>query len=163
MAKYLLLASYSAEGSKGLMKVGGTKRVTAARTLVESLGGKLESLYFAFGDTDVVAIVDLPDNATGRSCVADDRWLRCADRKDDRPADAGRHRPGGQEIRHLYATRALGVKSHVVVSRRSSVVSRKSSVISLSHQTRLRTRLCLHHDCRLPTADCRLSELPTVD
>ena len=64
MAKYLLLASYSAEGSKGLMKDGGTKRVTAARTLVESLGGKLESLYFAFGDTDVVAIVDLPDNAT---------------------------------------------------------------------------------------------------
>ena len=46
------------------MKDGGTKRVTAARTLVESLGGKLESLYFAFGDTDVVAIVDLPDNAT---------------------------------------------------------------------------------------------------
>ena len=42
MAKYLLLASYSAEGSKGLMKDGGTKRVTAARTLVESLGGKLE-------------------------------------------------------------------------------------------------------------------------
>ena len=63
MAKYLLLASYSAEGSKGLLKDGGTKRVTAARTLVESLGGKLETLYFAFGDTDVVAIVDLPDNA----------------------------------------------------------------------------------------------------
>lgn len=63
MAKYLLLASYSAEGSKGLLKDGGTKRVNAARTLVESLGGKLETLYFAFGDTDVVAIVDLPDNA----------------------------------------------------------------------------------------------------
>ena len=64
MAKYLLLATYSAEGSRGLMKDGGTKRVTAARTLVESLGGKLETMYFAFGDTDVVAIVDLPDNAT---------------------------------------------------------------------------------------------------
>jgi uncharacterized protein with GYD domain len=64
MPKYLLNASYSAEGSKGLLKDGGTKRVAAARTLVESLGGKLETLYFAFGDTDVVAIVDLPDNAT---------------------------------------------------------------------------------------------------
>ncbi len=63
MPKYLLQASYSAEGSKGLLKDGGTKRVAAARTLVESLGGKLDSLYFAFGDTDVVAIVDLPDNA----------------------------------------------------------------------------------------------------
>jgi uncharacterized protein with GYD domain len=62
--KYLLRASYSAEGSKGLLKDGGTKRQSAARTLVESLGGKLETLYFAFGDTDVVAIVDLPDNAT---------------------------------------------------------------------------------------------------
>jgi uncharacterized protein with GYD domain len=64
MPKYLLRASYSAEGSKGLLKDGGTKRQSAARTLVESLGGKLEMLYFAFGDTDVVAIVDLPDNAT---------------------------------------------------------------------------------------------------
>ena len=64
MPKYLLQASYSAEGSKGLMKDGGTKRTNAARTLVESLGGKLESIYFAFGNTDVVAIVDLPDNAS---------------------------------------------------------------------------------------------------
>lgn len=64
MAKYLLHASYSAEGSKGLLKDGGTKRVNAARALIESLGGKLETLYFAFGDADVVAIVDLPDNAS---------------------------------------------------------------------------------------------------
>ena len=64
MAKYLLHASYSAEGSKGLLKDGGTKRVNAARALIESLGGKLESLYFAFGDVDVVAIVDLPDHAS---------------------------------------------------------------------------------------------------
>ena len=64
MPKYLLNASYSAEGSKGLMKDGGTKRVNAARTLVESLGGKLDLVYFAFGETDVVAIVDLPDHAS---------------------------------------------------------------------------------------------------
>jgi uncharacterized protein with GYD domain len=64
MPKYLLHASYSAEGSKGLLKDGGTKRVNAARALIESLGGKLETLYFAFGDADVVAIVDLPDNAS---------------------------------------------------------------------------------------------------
>ena len=29
----------------------------------ESVGGSLESLYFAFGDTDVFAVADLPDNA----------------------------------------------------------------------------------------------------
>src|SRR5438094_9485656 len=64
MPKYLLQASYTAEGSKGLMKDGGTKRVSAARGLVESLGGKLESVYFAFGDTDVIAICDFPDSAS---------------------------------------------------------------------------------------------------
>jgi uncharacterized protein with GYD domain len=47
-----------------LLRDGGSKRRTAARTLVESLGGKLESLYFAFGSTDVFAIADLPDNAS---------------------------------------------------------------------------------------------------
>ena len=63
MPKYLLQVSYTADGSKGLLRDGGSKRRTAARTLVESLGGKLESLYFAFGSTDVFAIADLPDNA----------------------------------------------------------------------------------------------------
>ena len=63
MPKMLVKASYTAEGSKGLMKDGGSKRVGAARGLVESLGGKVESLYYAFGDTDVIAIVDFPDNA----------------------------------------------------------------------------------------------------
>ena len=63
MPKYLLQVSYTADGSKGLLRDGGSKRRTAAKTLVESLGGKLESLYFAFGSTDVFAIADLPDNA----------------------------------------------------------------------------------------------------
>ena len=63
MPKYLLQVSYTAEGAKGLLRDGGSKRRTAARTLVESLGGKLESLYFAFGTPDVFAIADLPDNA----------------------------------------------------------------------------------------------------
>jgi len=64
MAKYLLQGSYTAEGSKGLLKDGGSKRRAAAKTLVESLGGKIECLYFAFGETDVVAIVDMPDSAS---------------------------------------------------------------------------------------------------
>lgn len=63
MPKYLLEVSYTADGAKGLMKDGGSKRVAAARTLIQSLGGKLESLYFAFGETDVIAIADMPDSA----------------------------------------------------------------------------------------------------
>jgi uncharacterized protein with GYD domain len=64
MAKYLLQGSYTTEGTKGLLKDGGSKRRAAAKTLIESLGGKIECLYFAFGKTDVVAIVDLPDSAS---------------------------------------------------------------------------------------------------
>ena len=64
MPKYLLRANYTAEGVKGLNKDGGTKRQAAARRLVESLGGKLESFYYAFGDTDVYAVADLPDNTS---------------------------------------------------------------------------------------------------
>jgi uncharacterized protein with GYD domain len=61
MPKYLLQVSYTAEGSKGLQKDGGTKRRRAAQALVEGLGGKLESFYFAFGDVDVITIADMPD------------------------------------------------------------------------------------------------------
>ena len=62
MPKYLLHVSYTAEGAKGVLKEGGTARQQAARRLVESVGGKLECMYFAFGETDVFAIADLPDN-----------------------------------------------------------------------------------------------------
>jgi uncharacterized protein with GYD domain len=31
---------------------------------MKSLGGKIESLYFAFGDPDVIIIADMPDNVT---------------------------------------------------------------------------------------------------
>jgi uncharacterized protein with GYD domain len=61
MAKYMLQASYTGEGVKGLLKDGGTKRRAAAQALLESLGGKLEAFYFAFGENDVIAIADMPD------------------------------------------------------------------------------------------------------
>lgn len=67
MPKYLFQASYTTEGTKGLQKDGGSKRRAAAQGLVESLGGKLESMYFAFGESDVFAIADLPDNAAAAS------------------------------------------------------------------------------------------------
>jgi uncharacterized protein with GYD domain len=64
MAKYLISASYSPDGVKGVLKGGGTARVDAVRTMIEGLGGKLESFYFAFGSVDVYATADLPDNVT---------------------------------------------------------------------------------------------------
>jgi len=64
MAKYLITASYTAEGAKGLLKDGGTKRRQAAEQAIQSSGGKLEAFYFAFGDHDAFIIVDAPDHAT---------------------------------------------------------------------------------------------------
>jgi uncharacterized protein with GYD domain len=64
MPKYLLQVSYTADGTKGVLKDGGSKRRAAASALVESLGGKIDCFYFAFGETDVVAIVDMPDGAS---------------------------------------------------------------------------------------------------
>ena len=64
MPKYLIKASYTAEGVKGVMKDGGTKRRQAAEAAVKSTGGKMEAFYFAFGDADALVIVDAPDNAS---------------------------------------------------------------------------------------------------
>ena len=64
MAKYLIAASYTAEGAKGLLKDGGTKRRQAAEQAIKSAGGKLEAFYFAFGENDAYVIVDAPDHAT---------------------------------------------------------------------------------------------------
>jgi uncharacterized protein with GYD domain len=64
MAKYLLHVNYVGDGIKGLIKDGGTARRAAAEKACKSVGGSLESLYFAFGDTDGYAVADIPDNAS---------------------------------------------------------------------------------------------------
>src|SRR6266404_2114131 len=64
MAKYLIMASYTAEGAKGVLKDGGTKRRQAAEAAIKSAGGKLEAFYFAFGESDAFVIIDAPDHAT---------------------------------------------------------------------------------------------------
>ena len=52
MAKYLFHGSYTVEGLKGLIKEGGTGRREATENLANSLGGKVEAYYFAFGGND---------------------------------------------------------------------------------------------------------------
>jgi uncharacterized protein with GYD domain len=64
MPKYLVMVSYTADGVKGVLEDGGTKRRQAAEAALKSVGGRLDSLYFAFGEEDVYAIVDAPDNAS---------------------------------------------------------------------------------------------------
>jgi uncharacterized protein with GYD domain len=64
MAKYLIHANYVGEGIKGLLKEGGSSRRAAAEKVVASVGSTLESFYYAFGDTDLFAVVDMPDHAS---------------------------------------------------------------------------------------------------
>ena len=64
MAKYLIIAAYTAEGAKGLLKDSGTKRRQAAEQAIKSAGGTMEAFYFAFGDDDAYVIVDAPDHAS---------------------------------------------------------------------------------------------------
>jgi uncharacterized protein with GYD domain len=64
MAKYLLQASYTEEGLKGLLKDGGSKRRAAAEEALKSVGGRVEAFYFAFGEADAYVIADIPDNVS---------------------------------------------------------------------------------------------------
>jgi len=64
VAKFLVRASYTADGAKGVQSAGGTSRRDAVAKMAEGLGGSLESFYFAFGDTDAYVVLDLPDNRT---------------------------------------------------------------------------------------------------
>ena len=61
MPKYLFSVAYTSEGAKGLSKDGGSKRKAAAQKLVDSVGGKMDAFYFAFGKYDALVIADLPD------------------------------------------------------------------------------------------------------
>jgi len=69
MPKFLVRGNYTQEGLKGLMKDGGTGRRAAVDRACASLGGRLESFYFALGDTDVYVIAELPD-AIAASTIA---------------------------------------------------------------------------------------------
>jgi uncharacterized protein with GYD domain len=64
MPKFMIQGSYTVDGIKGVLKEGGTGRRAAVEAATKALGGRLEAFYFAFGDNDVVAIVDGPDNST---------------------------------------------------------------------------------------------------
>ena len=63
MSKYLFEANYVGDGIKGLMREGGTKRRDAVVEALKSVDGSLESFYYAFGETDVVGVFDIPDQA----------------------------------------------------------------------------------------------------
>jgi uncharacterized protein with GYD domain len=62
MPKFMIKAIYTAEGMKGLKKDTASAREKAIAAACEAMGGKLDGLYYALGDDNVFAIVDLPSH-----------------------------------------------------------------------------------------------------
>jgi len=60
MAYYLLQGAYTADAWKALVN-NPQDRGEVIRPMIEKLGGNVESVWFAFGDYDVVLIMQMPD------------------------------------------------------------------------------------------------------
>jgi uncharacterized protein with GYD domain len=63
MSSYLLQASYSVEALSALIKKP-QNRTEVIRKAIEKLGGSLTGLWLSFGDYDIVAIFEMPDNTS---------------------------------------------------------------------------------------------------
>ncbi len=62
MPKFLVEATYTAEGYKGLAKDKASGRKAAITQAIKKLGGKLDAMYFCLGENDVILVVDMPDH-----------------------------------------------------------------------------------------------------
>jgi uncharacterized protein with GYD domain len=72
MAFYLYQISYTKEAIKSMV-ANPQDREAAARKLIEALGGKLHHLFFAFGQYDVICLIEAPDDKSmmaGAAAVA---------------------------------------------------------------------------------------------
>lgn len=63
MPFYLFKGRYSPASLKSLVDKP-EDREAAARKMIEALGGKLHHLFFCFGEEDVIALIEAPDDET---------------------------------------------------------------------------------------------------
>ncbi len=63
MPSYLIQGSYTVEALQALMKKPQDRTAVVAKA-VENLGGSLTGLWLSFGDQDIVALVELPNNVS---------------------------------------------------------------------------------------------------
>jgi uncharacterized protein with GYD domain len=63
MARYLFQAAYTSEAWAAQVK-NPQNRIDVIRPVIERLGGRIECAYFAFGDYDVIGIMEMPDNVS---------------------------------------------------------------------------------------------------
>lgn len=61
MAFYMIQASYSVQATASLIK-NPQDRSAVVKSMIEKAEGKLHGFWLSFGDHDVVAIAEVPDN-----------------------------------------------------------------------------------------------------
>jgi uncharacterized protein with GYD domain len=64
MGRYMFKVSYSVDGLKGVMHEGAEHRQTFIAKMAADMGGSLETFDFAFGETDLYTICEIPDDET---------------------------------------------------------------------------------------------------
>jgi uncharacterized protein with GYD domain len=69
MPKFLIEASYTAEGLKGLQKDKASGRAQAVKNALKAVDGQLECVYWCLGDRDVILIAEFP-NTVAASALA---------------------------------------------------------------------------------------------
>ena len=68
MPYYMFQGRYATQAIKAMVE-NPQDREAAARALVEAAGGKMHSFFFCFGQEDVVAILEFPDDTSMTSCA----------------------------------------------------------------------------------------------
>lgn len=68
MSFYMFKGRYSTESLRVLVD-NPQDREAAAGAMIESMGGKLHHLFFCFGDDDVMALIEAPDDDTMAACA----------------------------------------------------------------------------------------------
>ncbi len=63
MALYLLQVAYTSESWAAQLQSPQNRR-EAVSPVIERLGGYIESAYYAFGEYDVILIIEMPDNVS---------------------------------------------------------------------------------------------------
>lgn len=61
MPHYLIQVAYTPEAWASMVK-NPQDRMAAVTPAIEGLGGKVETGYLSFGEYDLIALVDFPDN-----------------------------------------------------------------------------------------------------
>ena len=64
MARFMFKVCYTKEGMQGVVKEGAVGRRATIEKMAAEMGGSITSFDFAFGDTDVYVIAEMPDQVT---------------------------------------------------------------------------------------------------